>query len=80
MAKATPVKLEKIMLKLEGILQKLEDEDVDLEDSIKAFEEGIKLSRAAQEVLAEAEQKVQMLLDEDGEPTAVPLSQENETQ
>lgn len=76
MPKSTPPKLEKMMLKLEGIVQRLEDDDIDLADAMKAFEEGIKLSRTAQQVLDQAEQTVQLLLEENGEPVAEPLAAE----
>ena len=52
------------------------DEEAPLEDAIKLFEEGVKLTRAAQTLLAEAEQKVQLLLEEDGEPLVEPLDEE----
>lgn len=74
MPKAKSIKLENAMQQLEDILEKLEDEDIPLEDSIKIFEEGISLTRAAQKLLVEAEQKVQLLLEEDGEPQSSALS------
>jgi len=37
-----------------------------LEESLKSFEQGVKLTRACQTALQEAEQKVQILLEKNG--------------
>lgn len=44
-----------------------------LEDSLTAFEQGIGLTRDCQAALAQAEQKVQLLLERDGELTEEPF-------
>lgn len=59
--KKTP-NLEKAMGELEQIVEQLEDGDLTLEKSLAQFEKGVKLSRECQKALAEAEQKVQILL------------------
>lgn len=61
--------------KLETLVNAMEEGDLSLEDSLKAFENGIRLTRECQRALQEAEQKVQILMDQDGTPE--PL--ENET-
>ena len=53
---------------LEAIIKILEDDDTSLEQALASFEQGIKLTRSAQHSLREAEQKVQLLLDNEGEP------------
>jgi exodeoxyribonuclease VII small subunit len=53
---------------LEELVASMEDGELSLEDSLKAFERGIKLTRECQTALKNAEQKVQVLLDESGEP------------
>jgi exodeoxyribonuclease VII small subunit len=53
---------------LEELVASMEDGELSLEDSLKAFEKGIKLTRECQTALKNAEQKVQVLLDESGEP------------
>ncbi len=50
--------------KLETIVEKMEQGDMSLEDSLKAFEQGIQLTRSCQKALVEAEQQVQLLLQE----------------
>ena len=54
------------LARLETIVAGMEDNSQSLEQSLSAFEEGIKLTREAQKALVEAEQKVQLLL-QDGE-------------
>jgi len=53
---------------LEKLVASMEDGELSLEDSLEAFEKGIKLTRECQTALKNAEQKVQVLLDESGEP------------
>ncbi len=52
---------EKSLERLEKIVQDLENGDVSLEDALKKYEEGIRLSRACQQQLAEAEKKIEVL-------------------
>ncbi|GAB5453664.1 MAG: exodeoxyribonuclease VII small subunit [Halioglobus sp.] len=60
--------LEATMKQLEGIVEDLESDDIPLEKALQAFESGIALVRHAQKSLAEAEQKVALLTeDESGE-------------
>ena len=53
--------------KLETIVEKMEQGAMSLEDSLKAFEQGIQLTRSCQKALVEAEQQVQLLLQENGQ-------------
>src|SRR3989338_4544475 len=55
------LKFEKAMEKLEKIVQDLESGEISLEEALKRYEEGVKLSRACQAKLAEAEKKIEML-------------------
>jgi len=68
MAKTKKLDLEKTFSELETTIEKLENEQSTLQDSLTAFEQGIKLTRQAQQTLLEAEQKVKLLLEADGEP------------
>lgn len=68
MAKDTKLDLEQTLVQLESTIHKLEDEQATLQESLDAFEHGIKLTRQAQQTLLDAEQKVKMLLEADGEP------------
>ena len=51
---------------LEKLVDALENGDLSLEQSLEDFEKGIKLTRACQHALTEAQQKVQILLTENG--------------
>lgn len=58
---------EKKLSRLEEIVTKMEAGDLSLEDSLKFFEEGVRLSRECNSQLAQAEQKVKLLLSVDAE-------------
>ena len=53
----------------------MEQGDLTLEESLKTFEEGVKLTRECQQALAQAEQKVKMLIEEQGEVKAVDMDE-----
>jgi len=65
--------LEKSLSKLESIVDALENGDLSLEQSLKQFEEGVGLTRACQEALVQAEQKIQVLVEKAGQATLEPL-------
>jgi exodeoxyribonuclease VII small subunit len=52
---------------LEQLVSSMEDGELSLEDSLQAFEKGIKLTRECQTALKQAEQKVQVLINENGD-------------
>ena len=54
--------LEKALADLEELVEELESGDLPLEKAMKKFEDGIKLTRACQTALKEAEQKIEILL------------------
>lgn len=68
---------ESSLTQIESLIDTLEHNDTSLENSLSAFEKGIKLTRAAQKTLSEAEQKVQTLLEEGGEPAIQNFSEED---
>jgi exodeoxyribonuclease VII small subunit len=55
---------EESLKKLEGIVAQMERGDVPLEESIKLFEEGTKLAENCKQQLAEAEGKVEILIQQ----------------
>lgn len=68
--KRTAVDFEKALAELEARVHQLESGDLSLEEALKAFEEGVRLTRDCQQALTEAEQKVQLLLEQpDGSTT-----------
>jgi exodeoxyribonuclease VII small subunit len=61
---------------LEKIVRELERGDLPLEKSLELFEQGVKLSRACQERLKEAERRIEILLrGADGEPRIAALDE-----
>ncbi len=72
-AKITP-DFETTLAELEQIVDQLEAGDLSLEDSLAAFEQGVKLTKTCQEKLNSAEQKVQQLVEKQGEAEITPLN------
>jgi exodeoxyribonuclease VII small subunit len=60
---------EAAMQELEEIVVEMEKGDIPLEDSLKKFERGIQLARQSQQQLKAAEQKVQILMQSNGDET-----------
>lgn len=58
---------EELMSKLEGITEKLENNNLTLDESVTLFEEGMKISKKCNSKLEEAEKKITMLVNENGE-------------
>ena len=52
---------EQAMAELESLVETMEQGDLSLEESLKYFERGVVLTRTCQQVLKEAEQKIQIL-------------------
>ena len=61
--------------RLTDIVQQLESGELPLEQSLKLFEEGVRVARAAQARLDDAEKRVEELLgvDADGKPKTRPF-------
>jgi exodeoxyribonuclease VII small subunit len=64
------------LAELEELVEQMEQGDISLEESLKSFERGIKLTRTCQKSLQEAEQKVQILLEKNGQQTLEPFTDE----
>ena len=58
---------EELIEKLEAITNKLENDKLSLDESVALFEEGMKLSKKCNTKLEEAEKKITMLINENGE-------------
>jgi len=58
---------EELIEKLEVITNKLENDKLSLDESVALFEEGMKLSKKCNTKLEEAEKKITMLINENGE-------------
>ncbi|MGH6635496.1 MAG: exodeoxyribonuclease VII small subunit [Gammaproteobacteria bacterium] len=62
---------------LEALIKRMESGELPLEESLKQFERGMALTRACQKALAEAEQKVKLLTQEQGEQKLTPFERED---
>ncbi len=62
---------EKNLKRLEEIVSKLEDGELQLEQSLTLFEEGISISKACNQKLTEAENRVKLLLSVNADSTEV---------
>ena len=51
---------------LDAIVSKMESGELSLDESLKLFEKGVKLTRACQQTLADAEAKIEALMKDDG--------------
>jgi exodeoxyribonuclease VII small subunit len=74
--KTTGFDFENALEQLEALVTAMEAGELSLEESLRAFEKGIKLTRECQTALKQAEQKVQVLINENGdtEPLDIDVS------
>ncbi len=76
--KKTRFNFEKTLAELEELVGKMEQGEFSLEESLKQFERGIALTRACQNALTEAEQKVRVLLEGNGSAELAPFTHDAE--
>lgn len=78
MAKKPTPDFEHTLSELETLVERMEKGELTLEASLGDFERGIQLIRLCQKSLAEAEQKVQILMEKDGAAQAEPFESDDE--
>ncbi len=76
MPKGKKIDFEASLDQLEQLVDQMEDGELTLEESLKAFEQGVKLTRECQQALKNAEQKVQLLTEQNGELVTEPFAAE----
>jgi exodeoxyribonuclease VII small subunit len=76
MAKKPP-HFEESLNELEQLIERMEQGNLPLEEALRLFERGIQLTRTCQKALKEAEQKVRILLEDNGEPLLKPYTDES---
>ena len=64
---------EKSLQQLEKIVGHMESGELGLEESLAQFEKGVKLARSCQDTLANAELRVEQLIEKNGLQQAVPF-------
>ena len=75
--RATAPAFEQALQELEALVEKMEQGELSLEDSLQHFEKGVQLSRACQQALKDAEQKVEILMQKNDQQDTVPLDSED---
>ena len=74
---APPASFETALSELEALVERMESGELTLEESLQSFEQGIALTRACQQALAEAEQKVEILTGNDPDAAGEPFDSES---
>jgi exodeoxyribonuclease VII small subunit len=74
--KPQPANFESALKELETLVEDMEQGDISLEESLQKFERGIALSRACQQALQDAEQKVQILIEKKQADTLTDFNEE----
>lgn len=77
---AKPLQFEAALVELNRIVSEMEEGKLSLETSLQQFEQGISLIRQCQTALKNAEQKVQLLMDQDGKAQAELTSYNDDTE
>lgn len=71
--------LEVSLTEISQLVDKMEKGELSLEQSLTHFERGITLIRHCQKILGEAEQKVQLLMQKNGQETLGTYHEDNDT-
>ncbi len=71
--KQNPLDFEAALADLEQIVNQLEKGDLSLEESLRAYERGVNLGRTCQQALDAAEQRIQILTQQDADATPQPF-------
>jgi exodeoxyribonuclease VII small subunit len=72
----TALSFEQILEGLSAVVEQLESGEAPLEQSLAIFEQGVKLSRLGSRRLDEAERRIEMLLNTNGEVSTAPFDKE----
>lgn len=75
MSEQKNITFESAISELETIVQQLESGDLALQQSLQLFERGIELTRLSQSRLQDAEQKVQILMEKQGNLELQPFTE-----
>lgn len=75
-APANGVDFERSMNELEQLVVGLEQGEMSLEQSLEAFERGIQLTRECRDALAQAEQKVEILVGKGADESMEPFERD----
>jgi len=76
--KSAEPNLETSLAELSALIEKMEHGNLSLEQSLTEFERGIHLIKHSQKILQEAEQKVQILTQNNNQETLTPYENKEE--
>lgn len=77
-AKKKAATFESALEELEQLVERLESGDLPLDEALADFERGVKLTRECQQKLASAEQKVKVLMEQNGKVQELPFDDEDD--
>ncbi|MCQ3828939.1 exodeoxyribonuclease VII small subunit [Microbulbifer elongatus] len=77
-AKKKAATFESALEELEQLVERLESGELPLDEALADFERGVKLTRECQQKLASAEQKVKVLMEENGQVQELPFDAADE--
>ncbi|HHX01466.1 MAG TPA: exodeoxyribonuclease VII small subunit [Firmicutes bacterium] len=69
------ITFEEAIKALEEVVRKLEDGTVSLDESLQLFEKGVELARICRAKLDQFEEKIEVLLERNGESVTEPFAQ-----
>ncbi|QKT04407.1 exodeoxyribonuclease VII small subunit [Ectothiorhodospiraceae bacterium 2226] len=72
-AQQSIAQFEQALQELDALVARMEQGEQTLEEALRDFERGVELTRLCQQALGEAEQKVELLLQRQGEATLAPF-------
>ena len=72
------INFEDAMKQLESIANELEKGNLTLDESVKKFEEGMKIAKQCNNILENAEKKITILLEKNGDFEEKPFDTNNE--
>lgn len=72
-----PIDFEGALNELEQLVERMEQGETHLDDALQDFERGIALTRSCQKSLADAEQKVQILLEQNADASTEDFDQDD---
>ena len=74
----TSLDFEAALAELNALVEQMETGGLSLEQSLACFEKGISLTRGCQQALSQAEEKVKILMQKNGEPELVNFQEKYE--
>ena len=75
--KKVPLNFEQSLAELEQLVIAMEEGNLSLDDALKHFERGVALTQTCQKTLQQAEQKVEKLIEKNGQIMVTPFGEQD---